>query len=73
MTTQLMFGLMSGVEKVAPYAEGDILVRKRGDRVVVKGVVRDAESVEPEVLLCVSLASGNDCVVFPREVLYRSK
>lgn len=71
--SQLTFGLMSGVEKVAPYAEGDILVKHNGKRVVVKSVVRDVDACEPEVILAIGLETGNDCVVFPREVAYRSK
>lgn len=70
---QLMFGLMSGVEKVQPYAEGDILVHKSWGRLVVKSVDRDETAAEPEVLLCIKLSDGNDCVAFPREILYRSR
>jgi hypothetical protein len=73
MSTQLMFGLMSGVEQVAPFAEGDILVRHNGTRVVVTQVERDAEAREPEVILAVSLENGANVVLFPREVAYRSR
>jgi hypothetical protein len=71
--SQLTFGLMSGVEKAAPYAEGDILVHKSWGRVVVRSVERDAEAREPEVLLCTNLSNGTDCIAFPREIQYRSR
>lgn len=73
MSTQLTFGLMSGVEQVAPYAEGDILVKHNGKRVVVTQVERDSEAAEPEVILAFSLDNGANVVLFPREVAYRSR
>ncbi len=73
MSTQLTFGLMSGVEQVVPYAEGDILVKHNGTRVVVTQVVRDEDAKEPEVILAVALDSGHNCILFPREVAYRSR
>lgn len=60
-------------ETVRPYAEGDILAHKSWGRVVVKSVVRDAEAAEPEVLMCIKLENGADCITFPREILYRSR
>jgi hypothetical protein len=71
---QLTFGLMSGVEPMAPYAVGDILVRAR-DRVrcVVTQVERDPEAVQPEVMFCVRLDTGVNCVLYPRDVAYRSR
>jgi hypothetical protein len=60
-------------EKVVPYAAGDILVRtKDHERVVVERVERDPEAKEPEVLLCISLVSGLPCILFPREIAWRS-
>jgi hypothetical protein len=72
MTTmaQLNFGLMSGVEKFAPIAHGDIIVTHKGARHVVTLV---DDNLDGQVFLTVSLASGADCVVLEREVAYRSR
>jgi hypothetical protein len=72
MSAQLTFGLMSGIEQAAPYAEGDILVKHDHTRFVVTSVVRDADAKEPEVILAIRLDNGASCVLFPREVAYRS-
>jgi hypothetical protein len=66
-------GGLSGTETVTPYAAGDVLVTNSGKRLVVTQVERDADAAQPEVLLCVRLDNGANCVVFPREIAYRSR
>ena len=75
MNHQLTFnmGALSGTETVAPFAAGDIVTHRTWGPLVIKSVQRDADAVEPEVLLCVKLSNGCDCVTFPREILYRSR
>jgi hypothetical protein len=70
---QLTFGLMSGIEQAAPFAEGDVLVKHNGLRLVVTSVVRDAEAKEPEVILGLAFSTGATVVTFPREIAYRSR
>lgn len=69
----LNMGGLSGTETVAPYAQGDILMHKSWGRLVVRQVERDADAAEPEVLMCIKLSNGADCITFPREILYRSR
>jgi hypothetical protein len=70
---QLTFGLMSGVEKAAPFAEGNILVKRNGLRLVVTRVERDSEACEPEVIFGIALVGGAEVITFPREIAYRSR
>lgn len=67
---QLIFGLMSGVTPVDPWAEGDILVTHSGKRVVV---VKVDSNDAGAVFVAVNLSTGADCVVLEREVAYRSR
>lgn len=66
---QLVFGLMSGVEKVAPWAEGNIIVKHSGRRYVVTHV---SDNLDGAVLCCIALDNGAECVVLESEVAYRS-
>jgi hypothetical protein len=59
-------------ETVKPFSEGDIIVHRTWGWLVIKSVDRDPEACEPEILLCVKLTDGSDCITFPREILYRS-
>lgn len=69
-SAQLTFGLMSGVEQAAPFAEGDILVTKAFGRVVVHSV---DDNVNGLVFVSTRLDNGNSVLVLEREVLYRSR
>jgi hypothetical protein len=66
------FGGRSGIETFRPYAAGDIVTHQAWGRLVIRSVVRDTEAREPEVLDCINLTTGADCITFPREILYRS-
>lgn len=67
---QLVFGLMSGVEKALPAEAGDQIVKANGRRYVVKAT---DDNIDGAVYVCVSLDSGADCVVMEREVAYISR
>lgn len=66
---QLTFGLMSGVEKVRPWAEGDVLVKHNGRRCIITQV---SDDIHGQVAICIALDNGADCVVLEREVAYRT-
>jgi hypothetical protein len=68
--SQLTFGLMSGVEKVAPYAVGDVLVKHNSERYVVTLVDSNDNG---GVFVCVNLKSGAEAVILEREIAYRSR
>lgn len=70
MVAQLTFGLMSGVEKVDPIAEGDVIVTHKSERHVVRVV---SDNIHGAVYLTTNLKSGADCVVLEREIAYRSR
>jgi heat shock protein HspQ len=72
-SAQLTFGLMSGENKIAPYAVGDVLVHRTFGRIVVVDIDRDPEAKEPEVLVCAAQTDGRTCIALPREILYRSR
>lgn len=65
-------GARSGMEKVRPYAEGDIVVKPDHSRWVVTVTEKDAQ--ERDVLCVVCLADGREGVILPHkgEVLYRT-
>ncbi len=69
-TTQLHFGLMSGVEQVAPFAHGDIVVKADGRRYVI---MHADDNADGGVFVCVNLSTGADAVVLEREIAYRSR
>lgn len=64
-------GARSGNERVEPIKHGDILQTKCFGRVVVTHADKDA--YERGVYVCLRLDNGNECVVFDREVEYRSR
>ena len=70
MTTQLTFGLMSGVEKTKPYAVGDILVKADGRRYVVTQIEQDA--YDRSVFLCIRQDNGATAVLLEKEIAWRS-
>lgn len=72
-TTQLTlsgFGALSGMVKVEPFKEGDIVVKHDGRRYVITKV---DDNIDGAVFVCVNLSSGADCVVLEREIAYRSR
>ena len=68
----VLFGLgaLSGVEKVAPFAVGDVIVKADGARHVITGV---DDNIHGLVFLTVNIGTGRECVVLEREVEYRSR
>ena len=67
---QLVFGLMSGVDKALPAAVGDQIVKSDGRRYVVTAT---DDNIDGYVYVCVALDNGADCVVMEREVAYISR
>ena len=65
-SNQLVFGLFSGVEKVRPFQEGDVVVKQSGVRYVISQVC------DVDVFACVNLSTGGEAIVFAREIAYRS-
>jgi len=71
MQTQLtMLGARSGMEKVDPYAVGDVIVTSRQARCAI--TVADSND-DGGVFVCVNLTNGRECVVLEREIAYRSR
>ncbi len=71
MQTMFSFGARSGVEQFRPYAEGDIITTKSGVRMVIASL--EPEAYAEPALICIRLDTGADgCIVFPREVAWRS-
>lgn len=70
MSTQLVFGLMSGETKAEPYAAGDVLVCK-GERFVVEAL--DPETYAKPALILISLVDGRQAIKFENEIDYRSR
>lgn len=70
MTTQLVFGIMSGQTQVEPIGAGDIIVKESGRRFVVESV---DDNIYGPVYICVALDNGASCVVMPAEIDYRSR
>lgn len=70
MQLSMNLGALSGTEKFAPIAHGDIIVTHKGARHVV--MVAD-ENNDGAVYCTVNLATGAECVVLAREVAYRSR
>ena len=62
-------GALSGVEKVRPFAVGDIPVTRPFGRVIVESI---DSNLQGQVFVCVSLADGRTCMVLEREITYRS-
>lgn len=60
---QLTFGLMSGVEKFAPIAAGDVLVTHSGRRAFVNAV---DDNIHGAVYLATDVKTGADCIVLER-------
>jgi hypothetical protein len=70
MQLSMNMGARSGIEAVEPFAIGDILQTKPFGRVIIESIDDNSQG---QVFVCVSLTSGNTCIVLEREIIYRAR